>query len=102
MRIYEALGIPKVEIEKRQAWQSYIESNFNAQRRLADWHFEKAQTLEDLLAAHEKWLLDFNYQHHFAHEKREDGCHSVTRRIVLPPWEWNPSTRGWQNYSSKK
>jgi len=56
----------------------------NAQRRLADWHFEKAQTWEDLLAAHEKWLLDFNYQHHFAHEKREDGCHSVTRRIVLP------------------
>jgi len=48
----------------------------NAQRRLADWHFERAQTWEDLLAAHEKWLLDFNYQHHFAHEQREDGCHS--------------------------
>jgi hypothetical protein len=32
--------------------------------------------LEDLLAAHEKWLLDFNYQHHFAREKREDGSHS--------------------------
>jgi Integrase core domain len=76
MRIYKALGIQKVEIEKRQAWQSYIESNFNAQRRLADWHFERAQTWENLLAAHEKWLLDFNYQHHFAHEQREDGCHS--------------------------
>jgi transposase InsO family protein len=76
MRVYKALGIQKVEIEKRQAWQSYIESNFNAQRRLADWHFERAQTWEDLLAAHEKWLLDFNYQHHFAHEQREDGCHS--------------------------
>jgi putative transposase len=76
LRIYKALGIQKVEIEKRQAWQSYIESNFNAQRRLADWHFERAQTWEDLLAAHEKWLLDFNYQHHFAHEHREDGCHS--------------------------
>src|SRR6266704_4198261 len=76
MRIYKALGIQKVEIAKRQAWQSYIESNFNAQRRLADWHFEKAQTWEDLLAAHEKWLLDFNYQHHFAHEQREDGRHS--------------------------
>jgi integrase-like protein len=76
MRIYKALGIQKQEIEKRQAWQSYIESNFNAQRRLADWHFECAQTWEDLLAAHEKWLLDFNYQHHFAHEQREDGCHS--------------------------
>jgi putative transposase len=76
MRNYKVLGIQKVEIEKRQAWQSYIESNFNAQRRLADWHFERAQTWEDLLAAHEKWLLDFNYQHHFAHEHREDGCHS--------------------------
>jgi len=76
MRIYEALGIQKVEIEKRQAWQSYLETNFNAQRRLADWHFENAQTWEDLLAAHEKWLLDFNYQHHLAHEHREDGCHS--------------------------
>jgi hypothetical protein len=41
----------------------------NAQRRLADWHFERAQTWVDLLAAHEKWLLDFNYQHHFAHEQ---------------------------------
>lgn len=41
-----------------------------------DWHFERAQTWENLLAAHEKWLLDFNYQHHFAHEHREDGCHS--------------------------
>ena len=38
-----------------------FESNFNAQRRLADWHFERAQTWEDLLAAH---------------EQREDGCHS--------------------------
>ena len=76
MRVYEALGIQKEEIDKRQAWQSYIELNFHAQRRLADWHFERAQTWEDLLAAHEKWLLDFNYQHHFAHEQREDGCHS--------------------------
>jgi hypothetical protein len=76
MRIYRALGIQKVEIEKRQAWQSYSESNFNAQRRLADWHFERAQTWEDLLAAHEKWLLDFNYPHHFAQEQREDGCQS--------------------------
>lgn len=42
----------------------------------ADWSFEKAQTWEDLLAAHEKWLLDYNYQRHMAHENREDNCHS--------------------------
>src|SRR5207247_7507086 len=54
----------------------------NAQRRLADWHFERAQTWEDLLAAHEKWLLDFNYQHHFAHEQRQDGCHTPASIVV--------------------
>lgn len=46
------------------------------QRRLADWSFEKAQTWEDLLAVHEKWLIDYNHQRHMAHEAREDNCHS--------------------------
>jgi hypothetical protein len=48
----------------------------NVQRRMADWSFEKAQTWEDLLAAHEKWMRDYNFQRHMAHEKREDACHS--------------------------
>jgi len=43
---------------------------------MADWHFELAHTWEDLVAAHEKWLRDYNYQKHLAHEKREDGRHS--------------------------
>jgi hypothetical protein len=38
-----------------------------------------ARNWEDLLAAHEKWLLDFNYQHRFAHKQREDGCHKRMR-----------------------
>src|SRR5439155_4002344 len=46
------------------------------QRRMADWSFEKAQTWEDLLAAHDKWMLDYNFQKHMAHEERQDGCHS--------------------------
>jgi len=32
------------------------------QRRMADWSFEKAHTWEDLLAAHEKWHRDYNFQ----------------------------------------
>lgn len=76
MRIYDALGIKKEQIKKGRPYQNYIETFFNVQRRLADWHFEKAQTWEDLLAAHEKFVLEYNYQHHFAHEKRDDGCHS--------------------------
>lgn len=46
------------------------------QRRMADWSFEKAQTWEDLLAAHDKWMVDYNFQRHMAHEERQDGCHS--------------------------
>lgn len=76
MRIYNTLGIQKKEIEKGRPWQNYIETCFNVQRRMADWHFELAQTWEDLVAAHEKWLRDYNYQKHLAHEKREDGRHS--------------------------
>jgi hypothetical protein len=48
----------------------------NVQRRMADWYFEEAKTYEDLLATHEKWVRDYNYQKHFAHEQREDSRHS--------------------------
>ena len=43
---------------------------------MADWYFETAKTWEDLLAAHAKWVRNYNYQKHFAHEQREDGHHS--------------------------
>jgi putative transposase len=76
MKIYDAFGIHKEEIELRQAWQNYIETCFNVQRRMADWYFETAKTWEDLVATHEKWVRDYNYQKHMAHEKREDGRHS--------------------------
>jgi hypothetical protein len=75
-RVCEQLGIEKKEIKKRRPYQNYIETMFNVQRRMADWSFEKAQAWEDLLAAHEKWQRDYNFQKHMAHEKRDDGCHS--------------------------
>jgi putative transposase len=76
MTIYQALGIGKEQIAKRQAWQSYIESNFNVQRRMADWHFARARSWEELLAVHDRWLEDFNTQVHWAHREREDGRHT--------------------------
>jgi transposase InsO family protein len=75
-RVCEQIGINKQEIKKRRPYQNYIETMFNVQRRMADWSFEKAQTWEDLLAAHEKWMRDYNFQRHMAHEKRDDECHS--------------------------
>lgn len=76
LSVYEALGVRKEEIERRKPWQSYIETNFNVQRRMADWHFQKAETWAELVAAHARWVEDFNAQKHWAHKDRSDGRRS--------------------------
>jgi len=70
--IYAALGIEKREIERGKPWQNYIETMFKIQRRMADWHFAKATTWADLLAVHDQWVVDVNYQVHWAHQERDD------------------------------
>jgi putative transposase len=75
-RICAGLGIHKEEIERGRPWQSYIETHFNVQRRMADWTYAQAQTWPELRAAHDRFAADYNYQRHFAHERREDGKHS--------------------------
>jgi hypothetical protein len=72
-QIYAALGIIKLEIERRQPWQSYIETQFNVQRRMADWYFVQAERWSDLKDAHDRWVVDFNYQSHWAHRERGDS-----------------------------
>jgi putative transposase len=76
MRIYAALGIRKETIEKRQPWQSYIETHFNVQRRMADWHVHKAESWTELVASHEEFVANYNYQVHWAHRDRQDGRQS--------------------------
>ena len=76
--VYKSLGIAKHEIERGRPWQSYIETAFNVQRRMADWHFSKAQTWPELAAAHDRFVEDYNAQAHFAHEGRDDGRRSPT------------------------
>lgn len=74
--VYKALGIDKKRIDKKQAWQNYIEAHFNIVRRMADAKFAVATSWEQMIATHRKWMTDYNTQRHWAHEKREDGCHS--------------------------
>jgi hypothetical protein len=74
--VYEALGIEKHEIEKGRPWQSYLETAFNVQRRMADWHFAKAESWPELHAAHARWVEEYNAQYHAAHEGRPDGKRS--------------------------
>jgi transposase len=71
-RIYRALRIQKREIDPGQAWQSYIETTFNIQRRMADWYFAQATTWPELREAHDQWVANYNYQVHWAHQERED------------------------------
>lgn len=76
MDVYSALGIRKERIEKRQAWQNYIESHFNIARKMADAKFARARSWEEVMAIHRRFMHDYNVQRHWAHESREDGCHS--------------------------
>jgi transposase len=77
--VYEKLGIHKREIERRKPWQSFIETTFNIQRRMADFRFGRATTWEELVAEHGRWLEDYNVQRHWAHEGREDGRRSPSQ-----------------------
>lgn len=74
--IYDTLGITHHQIEPRRAWQNYVETTFNVQRRMADWHFMQATTWDALVHVHAQWTVDFNYQPHWAHRQREDQRHS--------------------------
>lgn len=74
--VYRALGIEKEQIERRKPYQSYIETTFGIQKRMADWHFARAESFPELAAAHDAWREDYNAQRHWAHEEREDGRRS--------------------------
>jgi hypothetical protein len=77
MAVYEALGITKKEIDRGRSWQSFIETTFNIQRRMADYYyFAKAASREELVAEHDRWLENYNTQRHWAHRDREDGRRS--------------------------
>ncbi len=74
--VYEALGISKEEIERGRPWQSYIETHFNVQRRMADHRFAEAESWAELTAAHDRFVEDYNAQAHWAHRERADGRRS--------------------------
>ena len=68
--LYAALGIEPKPIEHHQPWQSYIETTFNIQRRMADWDFAKATSWVGLQKVHDRWVEQYNAQEHWAHRAR--------------------------------
>ncbi len=71
--IYDKLHIQKEQIHKKQAWENLIETQFNIQRRLADFHFAQVTSWEGAKLEHERWMESHNHQSHWAHRQREDG-----------------------------
>ena len=56
-----------------------VQSQFHIisiQRRLADHSFSNARTCPEIQQAHQTWWKNYNAEHHFAHQKRQDGRHS--------------------------
>ena len=51
-------------------------SDHTVKRILADARFARARSWEEMIATHRTWMRDYNMQRHWAHGKREDGCHS--------------------------
>jgi hypothetical protein len=43
---------------------------------MADWHFSHAETWTELVASHDQFVADYNYQVHWAHRDRQDDRHS--------------------------
>jgi transposase InsO family protein len=80
--IYRALGIRKVEIEKGKPWQSYLETAWNVQRRMADHYFAKAESWSGLLEEHDRWMRDYNLQEHYAHQHRKQGRRSPSEVLA--------------------
>jgi putative transposase len=74
--VYAKLGVNKEEIEKGRPWQNFSETTFGIQGRMADWHFGRAESWAELVAAHDRFVSDYNDQSHFAHQRREDGRRS--------------------------
>src|SRR5215211_6853360 len=74
--VYAKLGVRKEEIEKGKPWQNFSETTFGIQKRMADWHFQRAESWAGLVEAHDRFAAEYNAQPHFAHRKREDGRRS--------------------------
>lgn len=43
---------------------------------MADYYFAKAQSFEEIVAVHDRFVADYNTQKHFAHQDRKDGRQS--------------------------
>jgi hypothetical protein len=80
--IYRALGIRKLEIEKGQPWQSYLETAWGVQRWMADHYSARAEDWSGLLQEHDRRVRDYNVQEQYAHRHRKKGRRSPSEVLA--------------------
>jgi len=76
LRIYDELAMCKERIERRRPWQNYVETHFAIMKRMADYGFAQATSWDEFCAVHARFVADYNFQAHFAHQDRVDGLRS--------------------------
>jgi transposase InsO family protein len=81
--ILDTLAIEPKYIEKGKPWENLIEAQFKIQLRLADFKFERAQTVEEIQNLHAEFIDTFNTTRHHAHQERADG-----RRTPMAVLSW--------------
>ena len=64
LAILRALAIEPLHIEQGKPWQNMIEAQCKVPLRLADFHFEQAQTLEDVQNQPAAFIETFNTPSH--------------------------------------
>jgi len=72
-KMYKELGIEKMQIDKGQPWQNYIETHFNIMKGMTEGDFARADTWGEMRAIHDRFFIDYNLQPHYAHRHRRDG-----------------------------
>jgi transposase-like protein len=71
--LLEELEMTSDHIERGKPWQNLIEAQFKVELRLADAHFERSTTLEEIQEQHAAFIATFNETPHWAHQARSDG-----------------------------
>jgi transposase InsO family protein len=71
-RLLTELDIAICYIEKGKPWENLIEAQFKIQLRLADAHFEQAQSFVEIQERHAQFVETFNNTLHWAHRERSD------------------------------
>ena len=73
LAMLRAFDLEPLHIEQGKPWQNMLEAPCQVPLRLAAFHLEQAQTLEDVQKQHAAFIETLHTTSHWAHRTRADG-----------------------------